>query len=448
MSIVLLPLYSRLLSADSFGRANVALSIAAVLGSVVFVEIWTAVLRATIARHRDRAQSESTFVTSAAFCVLALPILGVTVFLSDYFLKTGLAKPTFVYGAMFAFCSLWQNYVRGLGDALYFVISGVLASLTQLAIAVAAVLGDFRDPAIMLLSPTGGYIIGWVFLEAKFRLLRNFGRLIVPRELREILSFATPLALSAAAYWALSQFSTVYVALVGGYAQSGLVSAATRYTSLLVFASAIFTAAWQESAYERSGREGREVYFENALLKYVRVSGLLGGLFLLATPLLYRVMLGSALADGAQLAPMYACAALVAGIGTFLAQIYAAEGRTLWTFLSTLFGGATSVVVLLTAYPVLGLFAAPLSLLLGQLITAALRMLFLRRVILVGFPLRDFVGVSLWVAVCAGLASARLEPLWFALLVVLGICASLLIFRRECVSTCAMFRGRRSGAGR
>lgn len=412
VSLLLVPLYTRLVDVEALGRADLAISLTALLTSMVFAEAWTALLRNVVGRMDSPSRIDSEFTRTVLLMILLLPVLVFLQYVIAVWTGTGLFVWSVIYAIGLAVNNVWQSMARGLGNSGVFVVSGVVSSSIQAVVALVLLFWVNFGAATMVLAPAIGYFGSAVFLESRLAIRRYFTRIKMDADsFLRIAVFGFPLAANSAAFWLLMSFNTLYVSQVLGFAYSGLIAVAVRFASVHTLVTGVLSLAWQESAYASDGFsvDVRAAYYSEMWRSFAVSTGGLAVLLIVLAPLLMPMLVGPSFAEAAMLLPLYVVGAFVSGCGTFVAQIFAAERRTGLLMVSTMAGAAANVSVLLILIPQLGMVAAPLSMLIGQVVSVVVRFVNARRIIGMVPCVPALTGVALLLGGALG-AYYRLHP--------------------------------------
>lgn len=374
-SILLLPFYTRVVPPEQYGRADLALSTGSVLVSIILVEIWSGALRGVIGAKRSRASSRAVISSTIAFLVVAFPVYAAAQLGLNAILGLGFGVVTLVYGASLAASQTWQSIARGVGDSRGFALSGIVGAVVQVVLVFALLQRVATPGAVLLAAPSAGLLASAVLLEWRNGFLRTFSlKAVRVSEVVRLGKFAAPLAINSVVFWLLGSFSTYYVARLMGFAASAQVAVALKFSAILSVAIGVFTLAWQERAYEESESLARGPYFSAVFATYLQASGVAASLLILASLPGLRLMIGSGFSEARYLVPLYVVATYLSGVGAFIAHIYGAERRTNRLFWSTALGAFVNIVAVVGLVGVLGMVAAPVGLICGQVVNVVSRM--------------------------------------------------------------------------
>lgn len=376
VSVALLPIYTRYLVPEDYGRADIANSAVILIVSIIFIEVWTALLRFL---YEDQDKSKVFTNVVAVSLIFTIPYCLVQS-ITNIILKTDFIFISIVYGFTFLINNLYQFMARGKGKNDLFVISGIIASCTQGVAAIILIYWFKFGAEVILIAPSIGYFISILYLEVKSRFSKDIQwRLVDITYIKKIILFSIPLALNTSAFWLIANFNRYYIAYLMGFEYSSFVSISSKFTLVISLVASIYALVWQESAYENSSNNDRASYYSNMTRIYIALSAILTALCIPISKILFPIMIGRGYYEAKIILAPYFVATFLSGISTFLAQIFNAEKKTGLLMISTVTGSMTNVVLMLVFASKLGLFAAPISLGLGYIVNIVSRYINIRK---------------------------------------------------------------------
>lgn len=388
ISVALLPIYTRYLTPEEYGRADIANSAVIIIVSITFIEVWTALLRFL---YEDKNKSKvftNVLVISVIFSIPYILVQSVII----TFLKTDFVFISILYGYSFLINNLFQFMARGKGHNQLFVNSGVIASCAQVIAALVLIYWFQVGAEVILLAPSVGCFISALYLEAKCNYLRDIKwKLVDHLYIKKIIIYSVPLALNTAAFWLMSNFNKYFIVYTMGFEYGSYVSISSKFTLVVSLTASIYALAWQETAYEYSNNNEKNRYYSNMTRIYVALSAILTALCIPISKMVFPIVIGTGYHEAQLILAPYFIATYLSGVGTFLAQIFNAEKKTGILMFSTLTGSITNVVIIIMLAPKIGLLAAPVSLAFGYIVNIATRYINIRRFLALKIDLIDII---------------------------------------------------------
>ena len=418
ITFLMVPIYTHVLAPEDYGAADLAYTMAVMLVSIAFMELWTGLLRFSY-DEKDEAGKRKLFKH-----VLLLGAVLAPVYL---LLAAGIARwqklPYMGWmlgcGLLLLALHLWQYMARAMGKSHDFVISGAISSVTQLA---AMLLGIylFRLGSVMLLAaPALGCVAAVSYLEIRFGFLRLQKGGLDRKLIRDLVRFSLPLAINAVAYNAMTNLSRFIAKAHLPEEENGYIALSAKFVVIVTSLVYIYSLAWQESAYEESGDEDRAAYYGAMNALFIDGMAAMTSAFILLTDLLFPYFIGEEYQPAAAILPLYYVSTLIYSFSTFFGHVYNAEkknGVLLW---STLAGAVVNIGLLYLLIDRFGAAAVPVALIAGYAVNLLLRLLLLRKVVPIRLPFGKIAVCALVTFLCAAAAVWKAGVVWEILLFLL-----------------------------
>jgi O-antigen/teichoic acid export membrane protein len=317
-------LFTRLLSAESYGRYAVAFGVVSLTHTLIITWIESAMARFQVAEAdagQEAAHARTIYVLFASVAGILPVLAGGVLLLTAMPLELRIAIAAgLVSAAPRGLARIGQERRRAEGDVRGWVVLDVVQSLGGLAIGAALAFGGLGA-----LSPATGLGIASAFCAVvmlRGDLGRTRGGRFEPERARMYAAYAVPLSLSLMLSIALFTTDRFLIAAMLGEAAAGAYHAgyslAFRSLDVLFIWLGLASVPAAVTALERGGRGGLEaVASEQASLMALITLPAATGVALVAGPLA-EVMVGPELRDAAaQVTPWVAVAALMSGWTTY-----------------------------------------------------------------------------------------------------------------------------------
>jgi O-antigen/teichoic acid export membrane protein len=426
IAVALLPLYTRHLSLDDYGAAEVLFAAVVSASIVVRLGLIEAVLRFYYREDEDpaaivAATFSGLFWTATIAALIALPFAGP---LSEALLNP---KPDELHTATeltrIAIGGLWVatlfEYLLALfrldeRARAYFVttIANVLATI---ALTIVLVVGAGDGARGLLL---GSYLVGVVFVVAMIFMQRRRLTLRVDRPLlRRLLRFGLPTMPAEVSLYLLNFADRLIIVQVKGLGEAGLYSLAVKFAQAVNVLVRGFQLAWPPLAYSiRDDDEARRTYATVITLFLAGCTWLVVGLWLLAEFLL-RFFAAPKFFDAYEVVGLIAAAVTLYALYMVMVVILGRTGRTEYNLPAALAALVSNVALNLILVPSLGIVGAGLALVASYLIVIVLMYGFTQRLFPVPYEWGRLARVLFAAAALVGLGELALPASGFGGLV-------------------------------
>lgn len=444
---ILLPVYTRHLSPSSYGDADLAITTVTMLVSLLFMEVWTPLLRFSYDSKEieDKKKIYCNVVIVALFC---LPLY----FAGCIFMAVWQNLPymvwMIVYGLSLLIMHILQFEVRAIGKSQDFMISGMISSVLQLIISFVCIYGFNVGAEIVIISPAVSNIIASLYLELKYKLAfvvkkANFSMDIVKR----IVKYAIPLAVNAVAFWAMTNINRYFSREYLGTDANGYIALATKFIALVNTLVQIYSLAWQESAYEHSNSSQRCKYYSKMLIMYLDIMSVGTALAIIGTNIVFPFFIGKDYEATQLILPIYYISAFASAVSNFYGHIFNSEKKTGILLYSTILGAIINILMLYFTITKWGIYAVPISLVLGYCVNVGMRIFSISFTVKMKIKPLNLLIDLIFIAASAVLIYAKAPLIIKAVLIGAALMYLVLMYKKHIyeVINKIMKRGNKSG---
>jgi O-antigen/teichoic acid export membrane protein len=382
IAVALLPLYTRHLSLDDYGAAELLFAGVVSVSIVVRLGLIEAVLRFYYQDDEDPdrivgATFSGLFWCTTIVALVALPFAGPLAEALNGEIAPGLVRIS-IGGLWVAtmFEYLLTLYRLDERARAYFVttIANVIATIALTIVLVVGV-GDGARGLLL-----GSYLTGAVFVVAMIISQRRRLTLIVDRPLlRRLLRFGLPTMPAEVSLYLLNFVDRLIIVQVKGLGEAGLYSLAVKFAQAVNVLVRGFQLAWPPLAYSiRDDDEARRTYATVVTLFLAGCTWLVVGLWLLAEYLL-RIFAAPKFLGAYEVVGLIAAAVTLYALYMVMVVILGRTGRTEYNFPAAIAALVSNVVLNLLLVPPLGIVGAGLALVGSYLVVVALMYWFTQR---------------------------------------------------------------------
>ena len=409
IAVALLPLYTRFLTADDYGAAEVMFSAIVLVSIAVRLGLIEALLRFYYKGGEDPARVVATsfaalFWLATAATLVALPFAKpIAELLLNQPADPGrIAIPAEDLGRI-AIGGLWVStmfeYLLTLfrleERARAFFVTTMLSVISAIGLTVILVVGADEGARGLLL---GSYISGAAFVLGLIWIHRK--RLSLRFELpllRRLMRFGLPTMPAELSLYALNFVDRIIIIRTLGAAEVGLYSLAVKFAQAVNVLVRGFQLAWPPLAYSiRDDGEARRVYATVVTLFVAGCAFVVTGMWLLSRWIV-RALTTPEFFDSYEAIGLIATGVTLYALYMVLVVILGRTGRTEFNLPATIAALVTNVVLNLILVPTLGIVGAGLALVASYIVVLALMYGFTQRLFPVPYEwarLLRVVGVS------------------------------------------------------
>jgi O-antigen/teichoic acid export membrane protein len=405
IAVALLPLYTRYLTPEDYGAAEVLFSAVVLVSIVVRFGLIEAILRFYYKDGEDpdevvRSSFAGLFWLSTAGALVLLPLAGP---LSDA-LRSEPDLVRIAIGGLWVL-TMWEfmlTLFRLEERARAFFLTTILSVLASIGLTVVLVVGMDEGARGLLL---GSYASGAAFLIAlivwqRRRLSLRFDSGL----LRRLFRFGLPTMPAEVSLYALNFVDRLIILRSLGAAEVGLYSLAVKFAQAVNVLVRGFQLAWPPLAYSiRDDDEARRTYATVVTLFVAGCAWVVAGMWLFSRWIV-RALAAPKFFDSYEAIGLIAVAVTLYALYLVLVVILGRTGRTEFNFPAAIAGVIVNVVLNLVLVPPLGIVGAGLALVASYLVVLGLMYAFTQRLFPVPYEWGRLLRVVATVTALVGVA--------------------------------------------
>lgn len=342
---IMLKFYTNMLGTDGFGDVNNIINASSLLISVVTLSINEGVLRYALDKANNGKHVLSIGLNTAIIGLLlfsaAVPLVGMIEMLSGYQWLIYMYVAT---GSIKGICAI---YVRARGHVKLFAVDGILTTISVILLNL-LLLGVFHLGVVgYVLSVSLGDLISILFLTWRAKLYkqyRPFGN--DPVLAKSMIRYSIPLMPTTIMWWIINVSDTFMVTAFFGSAANGVYSFAFKFPNLAAIVVGIFSQAWHMSAItERNSRKISQFYSNVFSMIQTVMYITAAGILLVLRPIIMPFFGSEGFESAYIYVPFLVAAVVFQSFNNFLSSIYEACNKTTHSFISSVIGAVSNVVL-------------------------------------------------------------------------------------------------------
>lgn len=370
--ILLMPLYTRVLTTTEYGITDNLVQAANLILPLVTVGILNGIIRFGLDRDCNKSDvfTVGLLTTAAGFSgfLLLSPLMSGISFI------TGYTPLVYLYALASVLRSLCSQFVRVQERVRLYAFDGVLATIT--------VIGFNLLFLVVLRMGVVGYLLAticsdafsavFLFVVAK---LWRFVRLSpgLRPVAREMLRYSMPLIPTTIFWWVTNISSRYIITHYLGLDINGLFVAANKLPMMVVLVANLFNDAWQMSAITDANGQERERFFSKVFTALSGILFLCASGVILFDKVIMRIIVSSAFYESWRYVPLSVLATVFSCLVTFLGSVYIVHKRSMLSLLTTMCGAVLNVLLSFVLVPRFGANGAAFSMLLSYFVVFLLR---------------------------------------------------------------------------
>lgn len=248
VTFLLLPLYTGILTTEEYGMVDLLNTLISLLLPIVTFQIEQAVFRELIEIRNDKEKSKE-IISSAIFSVIIQCIVFLIIFLLVSMVIENKYKNYLVFNVIAnIFASLFLQIARGLGDTKRYSIGSFITALSTIIFSILFLVAINMRADGMLLATLLGQLSCVIYLFVFLKLYKYISFKQYDFKLvKKLWKYSLPLIPNAISWWIFSSSDRVIVSSVLGLSMNGILSVATKFSTIYITLYNIFDRSWIES---------------------------------------------------------------------------------------------------------------------------------------------------------------------------------------------------------
>jgi O-antigen/teichoic acid export membrane protein len=413
IAVALLPLYTRYLTPEDYGAAEVLFAAVVLASIVVRLGLIEAILRFYYQEDEDpaavvKSSFAGLFWLSALGALLLLPFAEpLSELLIPEAQALGESAPGLVriaIGGLWVL-TMWEfmlTLFRLEERARAFFLTTILNVLAAIALTVVLVVGLDEGARGLLL---GSYAAGGVFVLGLIAWQwRRLSLRFDPRLLRRLFRFGTPTMPAEVSLYLLNFVDRLIIVRSLGLREAGLYSLAVKFAQAVNVLVRGFQLAWPPLAYSiRDDEEARRAYATIVTLFAAACAWVVAGMWLFSRWIV-RALAAPKFFESYEAIGLISTAVTLYALYLVLVVILGRTGRTEFNFPAAIGALVANVALNLVLVPAMGITGAALALVASYLVVLGLMYAFTQRLFPVPYEWGRLLRVVLTVAALVGLA--------------------------------------------
>lgn len=371
--LLLMPLYTSILSTQEYGVADLITQAANMIIPLACVGICDGLLRFTL----DSSDKKKVF--SSAICILlcgTAVLIAVSPLLSLVGYFDGYVWLICAYVICSIFHSACAQYVRAQGRVALFAAQGILNTVLTIVYNILfLIVFDMGATGYVLAVVAADLTVTFALFFAA-RIYRDFSFSDFDKKIAaDMLRFSIPY-IPTTMLWLITGVSDRFiVTYFCGEDANGLYSAAYKIPTLLTLMCGVFNEAWQISAVKDSEGEERSDFFGKVYGNYLSFM-LVGASFLIAaSQIITKILLADSYYTSWIYVPILVMATMFSALVSFMGSVYFVEKKSVYSMMTALAGAAVNVVLNFLMIPRHGAMGAAVATLISYAAVYCIRII-------------------------------------------------------------------------
>ena len=405
---LMMPFYTRVMSTEDYGIADVLVQTCNLLIPFATVGINNAIIRFGL----DRGSSKKGVFTIGLITIAAGFVLMVLCdpIISQVSVLRGYTVYLYLFVLASALHGLCSQFARAIGYIRFYAINGIFATALTIVLNI-LFLAVFKwgvKGYIWSTIITDFTCAVLVFLLTRLHRFVRFKK--VTKELyMKMLSYCMPLIPNTVCSLIVSISDRYLITYMIGEAANGIYAVSNKIPTILMIVANIFAEAWQISAVTEE--EGRERFFSRVCGVYQAIAFTTASLLIVTAQLSTKILAAPSYYEAWHYIPILVSATTFSCIATFLASVYMVEKKSMCTLVTTMLGAVINIVLNTWWIPVYGVYGAAVATLISYFIMFAVRAVHSRKYVKIKWNMKKLM-INIFALMLQNIVMVSMCPLY------------------------------------
>ena len=361
--LLLMPVYTRLLSTAEFGTADLITQTANLLLPLAAVGICDGIFRFTLDSGADKGKILSTGMAVLLFG--SAVICGLTQGLRFFDTLGEYVWLIVLYVVAANIHLAFANYIRAEGKNALFAIQGIINTALTIGLNILFL--------IVFDMGSRGYVLSVVIADISMCVILFFVaklyRVISVKKLdagvaREMLKFSIPY-IPTTVMWLITSVSDRYIVTAyRSVEENGLYAVAYKLPTMVSLVSGVFIDAWHFSSVTDADENEKAEFFGTVYDNFMGVMFMCGTFIIAGAQIFTRILVSNAYFESWRYVPLLVIATSFSALVSFMGSVYFLKKKSAISMLTAMAGAVTNIIlnfILIPVYGAMGAAAATLA---------------------------------------------------------------------------------------
>ncbi len=396
ISLLLLPLFTGVLSTKEYGVYDLVITTVSLLSPVMTMVVFEAVIRFCLDRQYDSSQILSigvafTLAGSLAFSVAA-PLLARLGLTGDH--------PLLVIAYFFAvnMHNVIGSYLKGTDRVKLYSVFGVLSSALVISLNLLFVAVMRLGAAGFLLGGTLGCFLSWCVVQAKCNFLRSVvNPFKIEKEVyKAVTAYTLPMIPNSISWWVSNSSDKFMLKIMVSVSCVGVYSVAYKVPTLITVISSIFISAWQISAVKDFGSKESVDFFSSVYRVFSSFNIVLASALICFSKIIGTLLYSRDFFGAWKPSMIIFFAYVFNSMSVMLGSVYTSAKQTKPIFYSTAAAAVSNIVMNYFFIRSMGMHGAAIATCASYMLIWLIRLIDSRRIMVLSVDyLRDIISYAL-----------------------------------------------------
>lgn len=364
LRFIIVPFYTYFMTTAEYGTVDMLTTTVSLVLPIFLLAINEAVLRYALKKEVDK----SKIIMSSFFVMM----IGAIVFILSYFICDLINVKKALWGYFYVLLitqgiyNILLSYTRGIGKSVFFAIAGILNTITLLGLNILLLAGFQIGLQGYMISLLFSFITADIFLLLVNRKTFHFSvKNIDFYLLKKMLKYSIPLIPTAMMWWIMNASDRYVITWFLGVSATGIYAVAHKIPTVINMLYSIFQQAWQVSAVEEGGSQGREKFYSNIYSIFCSALFIASSVIILVDKQLIGFVVSASYEEAWKYVPFLVISAIFSSLAGFLGINYVVAEKTMGAFITSAITAIINCGLNILLTPLIGMQGTAIATLIG-----------------------------------------------------------------------------------
>jgi O-antigen/teichoic acid export membrane protein len=386
ISFVLIFSLTYFLSREEIGNYDLILTTILFFVPFISIQIDSAILRWLIDDKSD-VNISSVVTNSIGVVLLNTAAFSILYFVFICFYNIENFVLIYVLAVLQILLPTFQQICRGMGKSVLYIVSGIIyAVLYAVLTFIFLITFHLRIDGVLLANIVStAVVLIYIAFKSRFYVFLNL-KILNKNFALKLLKYSLPLMPNSISWWAVVSANKYLIVYFLGASANGLFTISFKYPSIIFIFSSIFNMAWQEKSIAMASDSNKDAYYSYVLEKYIKFVFSVVIVLCAVSRLLMKYIVEASFIDSWKYISILLVAIATQAIAGFYGVGYLSSKETKGAFMSSAWGSIATIICSTILIPLIGLYGASLSILLGYSVMLAIRVKQSKKYFNIKFP--------------------------------------------------------------
>ena len=366
ISILLLPLYTSILTPSEFGTYDFLVTLAVFLVPLISLLMEESMFRFLIDENtkegKNKIISHCVIFSIVSSIIWALIVGIIMTLIND---NNNIIFPIYLIACIIM--SLANAITRGMGKIKLFSLSNFICSVLTLVLNILFIAIIKIGVLGLLLAVILANLITSIFIILKLKIYTYIDfKVIDKKTMKELIVYSIPLVPNNISWAIINISDRLIITSVMGASANGIYAISNRFPNMVNTVYGFFHTAWKESASKALKDKMMEEYYNNIYDTVKKFLYAVTICLIAIMPIAFPILINTDYNEAYQYIPILAVATYYGNLSGFYGGIFVAFKNTKVIGISTVWGAIINIIINIALIKYIGIYAAVISTLISN----------------------------------------------------------------------------------